>query len=135
MSIGKVSWEFFMELYANKEPLFFRMKMSYEKWNIIWKCCHTSGEKVWALYGYDMAQGYPKSLSMFNLPKKVEKIDAVLYDETSYKILFFVGSQVYRSVNQSNRVSLLVFFKNLQVTRIYFVQLWWANTQNGERLS
>uniref|UniRef100_A0A8C1TY68 interstitial collagenase n=1 Tax=Cyprinus carpio TaxID=7962 RepID=A0A8C1TY68_CYPCA len=57
------------------------------------------GEKVWALYGYEMAQGYPKSLSMFRLPRKVQKVDAVLYDETSYKILFFVNKQIYRSVN------------------------------------
>ncbi len=70
--------------------------MSYETWNIIRKCCPTSGQKVWALYGYDMVQGYPKSLSMFRLPKKVQKVDAVLYDETSYKILFFVDRQIYR---------------------------------------
>ncbi|KAK2870923.1 hypothetical protein QQF64_002021 [Cirrhinus molitorella] len=60
------------------------------------------GEKVWALYGYDMVQGYPRSLSMFNLPKKVNKISAVLYDETSYKILFFVDNQVY-SYNEEKR--------------------------------
>uniref|UniRef100_A0A671KRG8 interstitial collagenase n=1 Tax=Sinocyclocheilus anshuiensis TaxID=1608454 RepID=A0A671KRG8_9TELE len=60
------------------------------------------GEKVWALYGYDIAQGYPKSLSMFHLPRKVEKVDAVLYDETSYKILFFVNNQIY-SYNEAQR--------------------------------
>uniref|UniRef100_A0A8C1ID87 interstitial collagenase n=1 Tax=Cyprinus carpio TaxID=7962 RepID=A0A8C1ID87_CYPCA len=60
------------------------------------------GEKVWALYGYEMAQGYPKSLSMFRLPRKVQKVDAVLYDETSYKILFFVNKQIY-SYNEEQR--------------------------------
>uniref|UniRef100_A0A673L516 interstitial collagenase n=1 Tax=Sinocyclocheilus rhinocerous TaxID=307959 RepID=A0A673L516_9TELE len=60
------------------------------------------GEKVWALYGYDMVQGYPKSISIFRLPRKVKKIDAVLYDETSYKILFFVNNQIY-SYNEEQR--------------------------------
>uniref|UniRef100_A0A8C1JGS0 interstitial collagenase n=1 Tax=Cyprinus carpio TaxID=7962 RepID=A0A8C1JGS0_CYPCA len=59
-------------------------------------------KKVWALYGYDMVQGYPKSLSMFSLPEKVKKIDAVLYDVTSYKILFFVDNQIY-SYNEEQR--------------------------------
>ncbi|XP_052422572.1 collagenase 3-like isoform X2 [Carassius gibelio] len=60
------------------------------------------GEKVWALYGYDVVRGYPKSLSMFRLPKKVKKVDAVLYDETSYKILFFVNNKIY-SYNEEQR--------------------------------
>ncbi|XP_043085183.1 collagenase 3a [Puntigrus tetrazona] len=62
------------------------------------------GEKVWALYGYDIAQGYPKSLSMFRLPKKVKKVNAVLYDETSYKILFFVDNQIYSYDEEKRRV-------------------------------
>ncbi|XP_051973338.1 collagenase 3-like [Xyrauchen texanus] len=60
------------------------------------------GEKVWALYGYDMVPGYPKSLSSFNLPKKVKKINAALYDENTHKIMFFVDNQVY-SYNEENR--------------------------------
>ncbi|XP_052463773.1 collagenase 3-like [Carassius gibelio] len=60
------------------------------------------GDKVWALYGYDMVQGYPKSLSMFSFPSNVKKIDAVLYDETSYKILFFVKNEIY-SYNEEQR--------------------------------
>lgn len=63
-----------------------------------------SGEKVWALYGYDMVQGYPKSLSMFRLPKNVRKIDAVLYKEDSNTILFFANNQVYRSVNHLKKI-------------------------------
>ncbi|XP_048036883.1 collagenase 3a [Megalobrama amblycephala] len=62
------------------------------------------GEKVWALYGYDVAQGYPQSLSMFRLPKKVKKIDAVLYDETSHKIQFFVESQIYSYDEEQRRM-------------------------------
>ncbi|XP_067288575.1 collagenase 3-like isoform X1 [Pseudorasbora parva] len=62
------------------------------------------GGKVWALYGYDMVQGYPKSLSMFGLPKNVKKINAVLYDESSYKILFFVDSQVYSYDEEKRRM-------------------------------
>lgn len=63
-----------------------------------------SGEKVWALYGYDIVQGYPKSLRMFRLPKNVKKIDAVLYKEDSYTILFFANNKVYRSVNLFNKI-------------------------------
>ncbi|XP_051972492.1 collagenase 3-like [Xyrauchen texanus] len=60
------------------------------------------GEKVWALYGYNMVRGYPKSLSSFDLPKKVKKINAVLYDESTFKILFFVNDQIY-SYNEDSR--------------------------------
>lgn len=75
---------------------------------IIWKCCRASGQMVWAIYGYDVAQGYPKSLSSFNLPKKVKKVDAVLYDEQTYKILFFVNNKIYRQVNHVNRSIILI---------------------------
>ncbi|XP_051539454.1 collagenase 3a [Myxocyprinus asiaticus] len=60
------------------------------------------GEKVWALHGYDMVRGYPKSLSIFGLPKTVKKISAVLYDESTFKILFFVDDQIY-SYNEDRR--------------------------------
>ncbi|XP_067253718.1 collagenase 3-like [Chanodichthys erythropterus] len=62
------------------------------------------GENVWALYGYDLAQGFPQSLSLFRLPKKVKKIDAVLYDETSHKIQFFTESQIYSYDEEHRRM-------------------------------
>ncbi|KAA0704190.1 Collagenase 3 [Triplophysa tibetana] len=62
------------------------------------------GQKVWAIYGYDVAQGYPKSLSSFNLPNKVKKVDAVLYDEETYKILFFVNNKIYSYDEQTRRM-------------------------------
>uniref|UniRef100_A0A8D3BT41 interstitial collagenase n=1 Tax=Scophthalmus maximus TaxID=52904 RepID=A0A8D3BT41_SCOMX len=51
--------------------------------------------RVWSFSGYDLAQGYPKSISSFGLPKTVEKVDAALYDVDSGKTLFFVGSNYY----------------------------------------
>ncbi|XP_065116987.1 collagenase 3 [Paramisgurnus dabryanus] len=62
------------------------------------------GEKVWALYGYDLAQGYPKDLSIFGLPKKVKKVDAVLYDEQTYKILFFADNKIYSYDEMTRRM-------------------------------
>ncbi|KAI7793658.1 matrix metalloproteinase 13 [Triplophysa rosa] len=62
------------------------------------------GQKVWAIYGYDVARGYPKSLSIFRLPNKVKKVDAVLYDEQTYKILFFVDDKIYSYDEQTRRM-------------------------------
>ncbi|XP_038148114.1 collagenase 3-like [Cyprinodon tularosa] len=53
------------------------------------------GEKVWAFSGYDLVQGYPKSISSFGLPKSVNKVDAALYDPETGKTLFFVDSNYY----------------------------------------
>ncbi|XP_053297269.1 collagenase 3 [Pleuronectes platessa] len=53
------------------------------------------GRKVWAFRGYDLVQGYPKSISSFGLPKTLEKVDAALYDVHSGKTLFFVGRTYY----------------------------------------
>ncbi|XP_055063850.2 collagenase 3-like [Misgurnus anguillicaudatus] len=62
------------------------------------------GEKVWALYGYDLVQGYPKDLSSFGLPKKVKKVDAALYDEQTYKILFFTNNKIYSYDEMTRRM-------------------------------
>ncbi|XP_065117036.1 collagenase 3-like [Paramisgurnus dabryanus] len=61
------------------------------------------GEKVWALYGYDLARGYPKHISSFGLPK-VKKVDAVLYDEQTYKILFFANNKIYSYDEMTRRM-------------------------------
>ncbi|XP_072515762.1 collagenase 3-like [Salminus brasiliensis] len=53
------------------------------------------GQKVWALYGYDVAEGYPKTLKGIGLPAKVKKITAALYDHDSGKALFFAGKKYY----------------------------------------
>ncbi|XP_035034265.2 collagenase 3 [Hippoglossus stenolepis] len=53
------------------------------------------GPKVWAFSGYDLVQGYPKSISSFGLHKTLKKVDAALYDVHSGKTLFFVGSNYY----------------------------------------
>lgn len=54
------------------------------------------GQKVWALYGYDIEKGYPKSLSIMGLPETVKKVSAVLSDPDTGKTLFFVGEYYYR---------------------------------------
>ncbi|XP_042560376.1 collagenase 3-like [Clupea harengus] len=53
------------------------------------------GQKVWALYGYDIEKGYPKSLSIMGLPETVKKVSAVLSDPDTGKTLFFVGEYYY----------------------------------------
>ncbi|XP_036450712.1 collagenase 3-like [Colossoma macropomum] len=53
------------------------------------------GQKVWAFYGYDIAKGFPKTLSSMGLPPKVKKISAALYDEETGKTLFFVNNRYY----------------------------------------
>uniref|UniRef100_A0A3P9KBT7 interstitial collagenase n=1 Tax=Oryzias latipes TaxID=8090 RepID=A0A3P9KBT7_ORYLA len=53
------------------------------------------GRQVWAFRGYDLVQGYPQAISSFGLPKRIEKVDAVLYDAQSGKTLFFVGRNYY----------------------------------------
>ncbi|MBN3324945.1 MMP20 protein, partial [Atractosteus spatula] len=53
------------------------------------------GNRVWALFGYDIVQGYPKSITTLGLPRSVTKIDAAVYDEQSRKALFFTGNQIY----------------------------------------
>ncbi|XP_040906703.1 collagenase 3a [Toxotes jaculatrix] len=51
--------------------------------------------RVWAFRGYDLVQGYPKSISSFGLPKTVKKVTAALYDADKGKTLFFVDSNYY----------------------------------------
>ncbi|XP_072515759.1 collagenase 3a [Salminus brasiliensis] len=60
------------------------------------------GQKVWALFGYDVAKGYPKPLSSLGLPKTVKKISAALYDEDSGKTLLFAGDKYY-SYNEAKK--------------------------------
>ncbi|XP_076875370.1 collagenase 3-like [Brachyhypopomus gauderio] len=60
-------------------------------------------QKVWALYGYDVVQGYPKSLSSMGLPSTVKKISAALYDPDTGKTLFFTDNYYY-SYDESRKV-------------------------------
>ncbi|XP_066555674.1 collagenase 3 [Amia ocellicauda] len=53
------------------------------------------GSQYWALYGFDIKEGYPRHISSLGLPRNVKKIDAAVYDEDSGKTLFFVGEQFY----------------------------------------
>ncbi|XP_029374448.1 collagenase 3-like [Echeneis naucrates] len=60
------------------------------------------GRRVWAFKGYDLLRGYPKSISTFGLPESVEKVDAVLYDVSTGKTLFFVDSVYYSYDERTN---------------------------------
>ncbi|XP_066506328.1 collagenase 3-like [Hoplias malabaricus] len=53
------------------------------------------GQKVWAFSGYDLAKGYPKTLSSMGLPPKVKSIDAAVYDKETGKTLFFVKNYYF----------------------------------------
>ncbi|XP_005998659.1 collagenase 3-like [Latimeria chalumnae] len=53
------------------------------------------GKNYWALNGYTLVQGYPKSIYEMGLPKTVEKIDAAVYNKDTRKTLFFVGSKYW----------------------------------------
>ncbi|XP_039600458.1 collagenase 3-like [Polypterus senegalus] len=53
------------------------------------------GKRVWGLQGYDILQGYPRSIQKFGFPPKVKKVDAALYIEQTRKTLFFVGTHYY----------------------------------------
>nr|XP_033804893.1 matrix metalloproteinase-18-like isoform X2 [Geotrypetes seraphini] len=53
------------------------------------------GTKYWALSGYDIVQGYPKSIYTLGFPRTVKTIDAAVYDEDAQKIYFFVADQYW----------------------------------------
>uniref|UniRef100_A0AAR2IRP8 interstitial collagenase n=1 Tax=Pygocentrus nattereri TaxID=42514 RepID=A0AAR2IRP8_PYGNA len=53
------------------------------------------GNTVWAVNGYDIVQGFPKTLSSMGLPRKLKKISAALYDRETEKTLFFVNKRYY----------------------------------------
>ncbi|KAM4620057.1 collagenase 3a [Polymixia lowei] len=53
------------------------------------------GRKVWAFSGYNLVQGYPKTLSSFGLPRSVKKVDAALYDQETRKTLFIANNYYY----------------------------------------
>ncbi|XP_076875371.1 collagenase 3-like [Brachyhypopomus gauderio] len=60
------------------------------------------GQKIWAVDGYNIAQGYPKSLRSVSLPPNVKKITAALYNSDTGKTLFFVG-KLYYSYDHRNK--------------------------------
>ncbi|KAJ8394693.1 hypothetical protein AAFF_G00042930 [Aldrovandia affinis] len=53
------------------------------------------GREVWALSGYDLVRGYPKSISSMGLPSTVKKISGALYEKHSGKTLFFDDKYYY----------------------------------------
>lgn len=63
-----------------------------------------SDQRVWAFSGYDLVQGYPKSISSFGLPTTVKKIDAALHNPETGKTLFFVGTNYYRCVQTKSQI-------------------------------
>ncbi|XP_030648199.1 collagenase 3-like [Chanos chanos] len=62
------------------------------------------GQKIWAINGYDVARGYPKSLSSMGLPESVKRITAALYDQATGKIYLFVDKMYYRYDEQTSTI-------------------------------
>uniref|UniRef100_A0A2I3G1M6 Matrix metallopeptidase 8 n=1 Tax=Nomascus leucogenys TaxID=61853 RepID=A0A2I3G1M6_NOMLE len=56
------------------------------------------GNQYWALSGYDIQQGYPKSISNYGFPCSVQAIDAAVFYRS--KTYFFVNDQFWRYDNQ-----------------------------------
>ncbi|XP_015277097.1 PREDICTED: interstitial collagenase-like [Gekko japonicus] len=54
------------------------------------------GNRYWALNGYDIVRGYPKSITQLGLPQQVNQIDAAFSDSETGKTYFFVGSKYWR---------------------------------------
>ncbi|XP_076131105.1 collagenase 3a [Alosa pseudoharengus] len=53
------------------------------------------GRNVWALHGYNIESGYPKSLRTLGLPVSVKTVNAVFHDQQSGKTIFFTGNYYY----------------------------------------
>ncbi|XP_069746814.1 collagenase 3-like [Narcine bancroftii] len=53
------------------------------------------GTKYWAINGYDIMSGYPKSIHTFGIPKHIKKIDAAVHIEETSKTLFFARGQYW----------------------------------------
>ncbi|KAG9341413.1 hypothetical protein JZ751_019221, partial [Albula glossodonta] len=53
------------------------------------------GRRVWALSGYDLVRGYPKSITSMGLPNTVKKITAAVHEEHSGKTLLFIDDYYY----------------------------------------
>ncbi|KAM7413465.1 hypothetical protein PAMA_020723 [Pampus argenteus] len=54
-----------------------------------------SGIRMWALYGYNPVDGYPKYIHKLGLPKTVRKIDAAVYIRDTGKTLLFTEEQYW----------------------------------------
>ncbi|XP_029105133.1 collagenase 3-like [Scleropages formosus] len=70
------------------------------------------GQKIWALSGYDVVSGYPKTLSSMGVPQSVKKITAALYDKDSGKVLLFNKTHYY-SYNENSKALEKVELVNL----------------------
>uniref|UniRef100_A0A4W3H4A1 interstitial collagenase n=1 Tax=Callorhinchus milii TaxID=7868 RepID=A0A4W3H4A1_CALMI len=60
------------------------------------------GSKYWAISGNSVLRGFPRSISDFNIPQNVRKIDAAVRISAKRKILFFVGNR-YWSYDECRR--------------------------------
>ncbi|XP_041055072.1 collagenase 3-like [Carcharodon carcharias] len=53
------------------------------------------GNKYWAVSGYTIIPGYPKTIRDFGFPQTVKKIDAAMQIHQTGKTFFFVGNQCW----------------------------------------
>ncbi|CAL8360904.1 unnamed protein product [Merluccius merluccius] len=61
-----------------------------------------SGNKMWALSGYDLVEGYPQYIHKLGLPKTVRKIDAAVHIADTGKTLLFADKQYWSYDEKSN---------------------------------
>lgn len=62
------------------------------------------GQYVWALSGFQVERGYPKSLTALGLPRSVRKITAAVYDQASQRALLFAENNYYSFDENSRRM-------------------------------
>ncbi|XP_072899340.1 collagenase 3-like [Hemitrygon akajei] len=53
------------------------------------------GMKYWAINGYDILPGYPKSVYEFGIPRHIRKIEAAFHIKKTSKTLFFAKGQYW----------------------------------------
>ncbi|KAG8452988.1 hypothetical protein GDO86_004699 [Hymenochirus boettgeri] len=53
------------------------------------------GTKYWALRGFEIEKGFPKSIYDLGFPQTVKKVDAAVHDDGSGKTYFFVDDMYY----------------------------------------
>ncbi|XP_043928522.1 matrix metalloproteinase-18-like [Protopterus annectens] len=53
------------------------------------------GTTFWALNGYDLVRGYPKSIDSLGLPLSIKRLDAAVHNENNGKTYFFAGDKYW----------------------------------------
>ncbi|KFZ63658.1 Interstitial collagenase [Podiceps cristatus] len=59
-------------------------------------------DQYWAVSGYSIESGFPKSIQNLGFPTSIRKIDAAVHDQNTKKTYFFVGNR-YWSFNENTQ--------------------------------